>query len=168
MNRLKTLLLSLLAIFSFALVSCGGSSGGGDDTPEPTAEEQRILDLAGSSGSTWTATSITFEGSPAQGFDDFSLTLRGTLAGSKSYTTVDGDPVFNASGTWALSSTNINQITIDGNSDNVFTISNFNADASPATLTLTVNFTASGGGSANGVDGVEGTDGTYVFNLQAQ
>jgi hypothetical protein len=168
MNRFKTSLLSLLAIFSFALVSCGGGSGGGDDTPQPTPEEQRILDLAGSSGSTWTATSITFEGSPAQGFENFSLTLRGTLEGSKTYSTVDGDPVFNASGSWELSSSNINQITIDGNANNVFTISNFNADASPATLTLTVDFTAAGGGSANGVDGIEGTDGRYVFNLQAQ
>ena len=168
MNRLKTLLLSLLAIFSFALVSCGGGSGGGDDTPEPTAEEQRILDLAGSSGSTWIATSVLFEGVQSDSFENFTLTLRGTLTGNKSYQSSNGTPVFNANGTWALSSTNINQITIDGNSDNVFTISNFNADASPATLTLTVNFTASGGGSANGVDGVEGTDGTYVFNLQAQ
>ena len=158
MMRTKYLLLSLLTLFSFAVLSCGG--GGDDDSPGLTDEEQRLLDLGGTSGSTWTATSITFDGAPATGFESFSLTLRGT-ATSKTYTSVDGDPLFQASGTWDFNSGNINQVIIDGNTGNVFTISNFNASATPATMRLTVNFTAQGGAAA-------GTDGLYVLELQAQ
>lgn len=157
MMRLKNISLTLLLLLAFTALSCGG--GGGDDTPL-TPEEQRLVDLAGNGGTTWTATSITFEGAPATGFDNFSLTLRGD-ASSKTYTAVDGDPVFGNSGTWDFNGTNINQVVIDGNSNNIFTISNLNTTATPNTVRISVNFTASGGAAA-------GTNGLYVFNLQEQ
>ena len=156
MIRIKTIYLSLVFVV-LAVLSCGG---GGDDTPDLTPEEQRLLDLGGTSGATWVASSITFDGAPADGFNNFSITLRGT-ATSKSYTTVSGSPVFGASGTWDFNGTNINQLIFDGNDGNIFQVSNLNASANPATVTLTVSFT-SGGGAAFG------TDGLYVFNLEAQ
>lgn len=158
MIRTKHYILSLLVILSFSVLSCGG--GGGDDTPTLTAEEQRLLDLGGTSGATWIATSITFDGAPATGFDNFSLTLRGT-ATSKSYTSIDGDPLFAASGTWSFNGTNINQLIFSGDESNIFTLSNIVTTSTPATARLTVNFTSDGGAAA-------GTSGLYVLNLQAQ
>ena len=155
MIRTKYYILSLLLITSVSVLSCGG---GGDDDPGLTAEEQRLLDLVGTSGSTWEASSITFDGAPATGFDQFSFTLRGT-ATSKTYTSIDGDPLFGASGTWGFNADNINQLIFDGNDGNVYTLSNLNTAVTPATLRLTVNFTADGGAAF-------GTDGLYVLNLQ--
>ncbi len=60
MIRTKYYILSLLVILTLSTLSCGGS----DDTPALTAEEQRLLDLGGTSGATWIATSITFDGAP--------------------------------------------------------------------------------------------------------
>lgn len=160
MLRIKHLSFILIAFFTLTLSSCGGG-GGGDDTPALTAEEQRLLDLVGTTGVTYKASSITFKGAPATGFDDFTLTLRGT-ASSKTYSTTDGDPVFKATGSWAFNGTNINQILIDGNSSNTFVVSAFNASA--GTFTLTVDFVASGGVAA----GTNGTNGIYIFNLVKQ
>lgn len=144
----------LLALFSISILSCGG-----DDSPDPTPEELRLIEIAGSgNGITWSAASVTFEGSPSVNFDGMTLTLRTASAG-ETYSSTNGDPVFSSSGTFALNPSNLNQITIDGNSNNVFNITNLNSSASPATMTLTVNFTESGGT-------IEGTNGTYVFNLQ--
>ncbi len=162
MLKLKTTLYTILLVVLVASVSACGSDGG-DDGPSLSPEEQRLLDLAGSSGTTWTPTSITFEGAPANGFDNFSLTLRGTdPAATLNYTSVDGDPIFQASGTWVL--TGLNTIEIDGNSTNVFNITSLNTSVTPATLTLQVNYTSGGGVAA----GVAGTDGNYIFNLEAQ
>lgn len=156
MLKTKTLSLLAIAMVSIIMFSCKGK---GEDPLTP--EEQRLIDLAGSTGVTYTASSITFEGSPATGFDSFSLTLRGNET-SKTYSTVDGDPVFSASGTWDFNGTNVNQIVIDNNTSNVFNISNF--DASAGTFTLTVNFVSNGGVAA----GTNSTNGTYVFNLVKQ
>ena len=163
MNRFKTSLLSLLAIFSFALVSCGGGSGGGDDTPEPTPEEQRIVDLAGSSsGITWATTSVTFDGASSNFFSDLTLTIRGNSS-SKTYISANGSPLWGANGTWDFNGTNLNEIIFDSDNGNVYTIS-LNTSATPSTLTMTVNYTASGGVAA----GINGANGTYVFNMEEQ
>lgn len=161
MIKTKNLILTIAAFAVILMFSCGGDDGGGDDTPQLTEEEQRILDLGGSTGITWVATSITQDGAPANGFDNFSLTLRGT-ASSKTYNSVDADPLLSSSGTWDFNGTNLNQIVFDGDSDNVYAISNLNTTATPATVTLTVNYTNPAGGVAAGANG------TYVFNLQAQ
>jgi hypothetical protein len=158
MLKMKKIALLTISLVTLVLFSCGG--GGGTDPLTP--EEQRLVDLAGgSSGITYTASSITFEGSPATGFDNFRLTFRGTET-SKTYSTVDGDPVFSASGTWDFNGSNVNQIVIDSNTSNIFNISNFNASA--GTMTITVNFVANGGVAA----GTNSTNGTYVFNLVKQ
>jgi len=157
MIKLKNYFLAFAAIALMFTFACGG-----DDGPsEPTAEELRLTALAGDSGVTWRAVSITQDGSPANGFDNFSLTMRGT-ADSKTYTSSDADPLIAASGPWAFNGTNLNQLIFNDDSDNVFNISNLNTDATPATVTLTVNFTNPNGG------GAAGASGTYVFNLQAQ
>lgn len=161
MIKTKNQLLTFILTVSVIVLACGGSGGGGDDDPMLTDEQIRLRALAGTTGITWTATSITFDGAPADGFDNFSLTIRGTDNTAKTYTSIDGDPLFDASGTWAFNGTNINQLIFDGESDNVYSISNIDADATPATLTLTVNFTNPGSSAA-------GTNGTYVLNMQAQ
>ena len=151
MKKFKFLLFALITI---SILSCKG-----DDNPDPTAEELRLIELTGSgNGIIWTAASVTFEGSPSANFDGMTLTLKTASAG-ETYSSTNGDPVFSSSGTFALNATNLNQITIDGNSNNVFNITNLNSSTTPATMTLTVNFTESGGT-------IEGTNGTYVFNLQ--
>lgn len=155
MIRLKHYTIALFVILAFTALSCGGK----DDTPL-TPAEQRLVDLAGADGTTWTATSITFEGAPATGFDNFSLTLTGTSS-SKTYTAANGDPVFGNSGTWDFNGTDITEVLIDSNSNNTFRISNLNTTSTPNTLRITVNFTAGGGAAA-------GTNGLYVFNLEEQ
>lgn len=158
MNRIKNLSICLLFIAFATLTACGGGDGDGDDTPDLTAEEQRLVDLAGTTGVTWEATSITFDGAPADGFDNFSITFRGNAI-SKTYTTVSGSPVFGASGTWDFNDGNLNQLIFDGNDNNIYTLSGLNTVAK--TVTLTVNFTSNGGAAF-------GTDGLYVFNLEQQ
>jgi hypothetical protein len=158
MIKLKNYFLALAAVAVMFTLACGG----GDDGPgEPTAEEQRLLDLAGTSGTTWTAVSITQDGSPANGFDNFSLTLRSNTSG-QTFNSVDADPLIASSGPWAFNNGNLNQLVFNDDTDNVFNVSNLQTTNTPATVTLTVNFTnPSGGGAA-------GASGTYVFNLQAQ
>lgn len=158
MIKLRNYLFAITAIAVMFTLACGG---GGDDGPgEPTAEEQRILDLAGTTGSTWIATSITQDGAPANGFDNFSLTMRSGT--SLTYSANNSTPLIAASGPWEFNNDNINQIIFNGDSDNVFNVSNLNTTNTPATVTLTVNFTNPNGGTAAGASG------TYVFNLQAQ
>lgn len=161
MNRIKASIFTLLFIsLSFAVSSCGGN----DDEPGLTPEQERLLALAGSTGTVWNATSISFEGGPANGFDNFSLTLIGDDPNATlTYRSNDGEPLFASSGTWTFGSS-INQIIVDGDETNPFNISEFNADNTPATMTLTVNFTANGGVA----NGISGTDGLYVLELEAQ
>lgn len=155
-NTLKFLLILSLVAFATA---CGG----GDDEPDLTPEEQRLVDLAGTeSGVTWATTSVTFDGAPSEFFSDLTITFRAT-ATSKTYTSTNGTPLFNASGTWDFDGTNINALVFDGDGGNVYTVS-VNASATPPTLTMTVNYTASGGVAA----GVNGANGTYVFNMAQQ
>jgi len=158
MTRIKNLLTCLLFVSLATLTACGDGGDGGDNTPELTAEEQRLVALAGTSGVTWVATSITFDGAPADGFTNFSITFRGN-ATSKTYTTVSGSPVFAASGTWDFNSGNLNELVFDGNSGNVFTLSSLNTVQ--GTVTMTVNFSSNGGAAF-------GTEGLYVFNLEEQ
>lgn len=158
MIKFKNYLLAFTAMALMFTLACGG---GGDDGPTtPTAAEQRLLDLAGTSGVTWTAVSITQDGAPANGFDNFSLTLRSGT--NMTYSASNSTPLIAASGPWAFNNDNISQIIFNGDSDNVFNVSNLNTTATPATVTLTVNFTNPNGGTAAGASG------TYVFNLQAQ
>jgi hypothetical protein len=157
MLKTKKIALLAIALVFIVMFSCKDKKG----TDPLTPEEQRLVDLVGSTGITYTASAITFEGSPATGFDNFSLTLRGNET-SKTYSTLDGDPVFSASGTWDFNGTNLNQIIIDSNTSNVFNITSF--DATAGTFTITVNFVANGGVAA----GTASTNGTYVFNLVKQ
>jgi len=156
---LKKTLFFLICFFALSLmVSCGG-----DDEPDLTPEEQRILDLVGTTGITWKATTVTLDGAPANGLDNFSITLRSANT-IKSYSSVDSDPFLNPTGSWSFNGTNVDQLIFDEDDANIYGISNINSSANPATLTLTVNFTKGGGLAA----GIQGADGTYVFNLEAQ
>lgn len=156
MIKLKNYLLAFMAVTVMFTLACGGDDGPG----EPTAEEQRILELAGTTGSTWVATSITQDGAPANGFDNFSLTMRSGT--SLTYSANNSTPLIAASGPWEFNNGNLSQIIFNGDSDNVFNVSNLSTTATPATLTLTVNFTNPNGGTAAGASG------TYVFDLVAQ
>lgn len=158
MKKIQSFFFVLGLISLSVIASCGGG-GGGDDTPNLTPEEQRLVDLAGTTGVTWAATAVTFDGAPANGLDNFSVTFRGNSS-SKTYNSVDGDPFLGATGTWNFVGTNINQITFDGNTDNVYNLS-LNSSANPAVLTMTVNYTSNGGTRA-------GANGTYIFTLQEQ
>ncbi len=153
MPNIKNLILALVCVGLVFLQACGGGS-----TP-PTPEEQRLIDLAlGPTGVVWNMTSVTFEGSPSTDFIGMTLTLR-LGDPTNAYATTNGDPVFGSTGTWALNGTSLTEVILDGNADNVFVISNFDPESTPATLTLTVNWTDPGGT-------IEGTNGTYVFNFE--
>lgn len=160
MKKINSYFLVLCLLTITLLSSCGG---GGDDTPELTPEEQRLVDLAGTAqGVTWATTSVSFDGASSDFFSDLTITFRGN-ATSKSYASSNGSPLFSANGTWDFNGTNIGELIFDGDASNVYSIS-VNADATPATLVMTVNYTASGGVAA----GVNGANGTYVFNMQQQ
>jgi len=158
MKRIKSYFLALTFISLATMSSCGGK----DDGPSLTPEEQQLVDLAGTTGVTWATTSVTFDGASSDFFSDLTITFKGS-ATSKTYTSTNGTPLFSASGTWNFNGTNINQITFDGDAGNIYSI-NVNASATPATLVMTVNYTASGGVAA----GVNGANGTYVFNMEKQ
>ena len=98
---------------------------------------------------TWVATSIAFDGRRPQ-TDLTILHLPLLDQPHLKHSTVGGAPVFGANGTWDFNNGNLNQIVIDGNSDNVFTISGLNTVLSPARVTITVNFTTPTGGVAAG------------------
>ena len=158
MKKTKNLIFTLVAMAVVTAFSCGGDGGGGE-TPLTPAEE-RFIELAGTSGTRWVATSITQDGAPASGLDNFSITFRGT-AEAKSYSSTDASPFLGASGTWDFNGTNLNQLIFDGDSDNVYAVSNLNTSTTPATVRLTVNYTNPSGGVA------AGQNGTYVFNLES-
>lgn len=155
-TKLTIQLLTFCLLLSF---SCGG--GGGDDSPVPTAEELRLIDLAGTSGITWQASSITIDGSPISNTDAFSITLRGSVNDGKTYSSANASPLFNPTGTWDFYNNSLNQVVVDGDADHVYTITNLNTTTQPATMTLTVNYTGQGGVAA-------GSGGLYTINLQAQ
>jgi len=162
MIKFKNLVFAIVSIAVISALSCGGGGGGGGDDPVPlTPEEQRLLDLGGSSGVTWVATSITQDGAPTDGLENFSITLRGTET-SKTYNSTDASPFLSSSGTWDFNNDNISQLVFDGDSDNVYVISELNTTSTPATVKLTVNYTNPQGGVP------AGQNGTYVFSLQAQ
>jgi hypothetical protein len=155
MQKFKSLLLTLLVVTTFI-----GITGCGDDEPDKSPIDQRCEEIGGASGKTWTASSITFESAPAAGFDNFSLTLN---CSAKSYSATDGDPIFAATGTWDFNGGNVNELIFDGNEGNIFTISGLNTSSSPQTMTLTVDYIAPGGVA----NGVAGTDGRWIFNLES-
>ena len=101
-NALRLVNYLLMVACLFTLYSCPDNGGGG--TPTPTVEEERIEVLTGNSSKIWRTSSITFEGAPATGFDNFSL----TLASNKTYSSTDGDPLFNTSGSWDFNGSNLN------------------------------------------------------------
>ena len=154
--KYKSLLLSLIAVLCVGSLACGGDDNGGGLTDE----QQRLLDLAGTTGVTWTNSTVTFEGQPLTSFEGSTITL--TVSGtSGSYTSTGEwvDLLGSSSGTWGLATGNINQIIFNGDLDNVFNISNFSTTGNPS-ATLTVNYTSNSSGAS-------GTSGTYVISITA-
>lgn len=162
MKTIKSYFLILSLIGFTMLTSCGSDDGGGDDTPQRTPEEQRLFDLAGTTGITWATTSVTFDGASSNFFSDLTLTLRGSV-NAKRYTSSNGSPLWLASGTWDFNGDNLDQIFFDGDDGNIYNIS-INAGSSTSTLTMTVNYTSNGGVAA----GTNGANGTYVFTMEEQ
>ena len=105
MIKIKSILSALFVVALFSLVSCKGGDDDGGTTP--SADEQRLLDLAGSeAGITWNIVSATFESAPSVDFEGGSITFR-TSASGNTYSSVNGEPVFLTNGSFAFNGTNI-------------------------------------------------------------
>ncbi|CAN5122750.1 hypothetical protein BH23BAC1_BH23BAC1_31160 [soil metagenome] len=125
-----------------------------DDDPGISDEQRQIERLA----HTWVPGTITFEGAPAPGFQNFTITFNT----GNSYTAQNGYPVFKNSGSWAFKqeggNINVQTIVLDNNPAlelriTSLTETNFNS-----------NITLSGSANARTM----GLDGTYAFNLVRQ
>lgn len=144
-------LIVLVFISGFILFS--GCKKNDDDPGIPPEQVQTEL-LTG----TWVPGTVTFDGAPAPGFQNFSITFNG----GNTYTAQNGYPVFKNSGAWAFKqdggTVNIQTIVLDNNPAlelriTTLTATNFNS-----------NITLSGSANARTM----GLDGTYTFNLVKQ
>ncbi len=128
-----------------------------DDTVEKTAEQLQTEKLT----KTWVYENVTLEGAaPAEDYTGFRVTFAASSdATNKTYTTVNGQSAWPASGTWSFVGSNLNVIKRNDNIE--MTVSNLTV----TTLTLTFTIPDTGGrfGERN-----QGTTGTYVFTLRAQ
>ena len=138
-------------LWVFYLVMVGISltlACGDDDSSGPTLLEERLEALAGN----WVLGTVNNDGQDVTGqFSGFTL----TLTSSESFTTTNGGNAWPASGTFQLSSTNLNELTRDdGVRVTITTINETN-------LSLTFQITEVGGTAA----GSNGITGTFIFNL---
>ncbi len=128
-----------------------------DDTVEKTAEQLQTEKLT----KTWVYENVTLEGAaPGEDYSGFRVTFAASPdATNKTYTTVNGQSAWPASGTWSFLGSNLNVIKRNDNIE--MAVSNLTA----TTLTLTFTIPDAGGkfGERN-----QGTTGTYVFTLKAQ
>jgi hypothetical protein len=148
----KTYNLVVLVIISGLIIFTGCKKN--DDDPGVSPEQEQIERLS----QTWVPGTVTFDGAPAPGFQDFVLTFNT----GNTYTAQNGYPVFKNSGAWAFKQeggmVNIQTIILDNNPAlelriTSLTETNFNS-----------NITLSGSANAR----TTGLDGTYTFNLVRQ
>lgn len=156
MKRILNLGLVVLMVSLFAACAGGGDDNGGDPTPQPTPEQQRVTQLAGTANKTWRATSITLNGAPAQNYNTATFSLSFTT--TRTYSTQAGDPIFRPSGAWNFRDGNLNQLIFDNDPNVVANISNLNTQGTQMTLTIDFQLRSS---SAR----VDAINGTYVFTL---
>lgn len=137
-----------------------------DTTFAPSSEETQVMLLAGESGKTWDATSITFESGPPPSNmlegEGFSITFNpdGT------YTSVNGNPAFFSSGTWMIKGAGTPELELytiikDGNTANEVS---YTPDLIGNNLELTFDVPADGGSFGR----FSGLGGTFVFVLEAR
>jgi hypothetical protein len=122
-----------------------------DDDESLTPEQKRVKELS----STWRATSVMLNASPADGYNDFLLTLTGTLDYS-----VSGGPgslPFPPSGNWELGADITNQIIIASGNENIaaeYTLDGEN-------LIIQLNYTGNGFPNSR----ISGLTGSWAFNF---
>lgn len=164
MKKMNYLLSAVVLLGVLFTIGCGG-----DDAPGITPEQAALTKLA----KTWTATSVSFEGSTSTYADDFqSFTL--TITGEKGYTTSGGPspdefgPFSQGSstGSWDFA---IPPVTID---DSAFKITRtadglaMDVQASATNMSLTFSFTDNdGNGSHDGRE--EAVTGAWIFDFTA-
>ncbi len=105
-----------LLLSSFLLFSCGDDNNGG---PEKTPEELATEELAGTTGSqVWvigSSGSVSKDGSlQTADFADFEIRFISNNTG-RSYTTTEGNLLFDASGSWGFEGSNLDKIILAGN-----------------------------------------------------
>ncbi len=134
---------------------------GGDPPPEPTAEEKRLEELAGTSSTTWalaTGTAVTLDGADrTDDWQNFEL----TFTVSKSYSTTSSfeESVWPAAGTWDFSGTEGAGLDIIIRSDQ----QNINIDnISTSNLTLSFDKVLA---KANQNERVTSIEGNWVFKF---
>ncbi len=156
MKKINFLLTTVL-ILGLTIYSGCGSTG---TDPQDTPAKLRLAELEG----TWSATagSVTRDGLAEPAYDNFTLTISGTLTddntnvvNTSSYTTNDSaNPAVFPSGTWAFDGTNVNSIVrgtgIKMNIDGV------------TESALVIEFTLNAEGTANRTSGLAGS---WIFTL---
>lgn len=148
----KTYNLFVLVFISGLILFSGCKKN--DDDPGLTPEQEQTEKLT----QTWVPGTVTFDGAPAPGFQDFSITFNS----GNTYTAANGYPVFKNTGSWTFKqengNVNINTIVLDNNPALELRITSLTETAFNSNITLS--------GSANAR--TAGLDGTYTFNLVRQ
>lgn len=133
-NRLKTF---MFVAVGFLIVSCGG----GDDNPEPSAQELTYEKLAGQWSLPATRGVVVDGVDRSLNYDGFRLSF--TESG---YTTTNAGDLFKASGTWDWANSNtVNELSLDDGKSIII--------QSLSTTQFVFSFTQSEGGIRAGVSG---------------
>lgn len=148
-----------------SLITFFWACGGEDPTPQPpqkTPEELAIEALTGTGTQAWAIAgggSVTRSGTNVTDFyKDFELIMNS--GSSKTYTTLNNNDLFDASGNWSFSGTNFDKFTLSGgkpaaNREISFTRTGDN-------LRLEFNIPAPGAR----INGIQAVAGSYVFELR--
>jgi hypothetical protein len=161
--NLRFLPITLLSIFSLALISCKEDEKPVDKkTPEQLATEA----LAGTGTQLWTVAgggSVTRDGqNVTSNFATFELFLN--AGASKTYSTRNAADLFDASGTWAFAGTNFDKFTLSGTKPAATREISFTP--SGTTLRLDFRIPAPGARVNERTGGTTSISGSYSFILQ--
>jgi hypothetical protein len=150
------LFITVIAIGSlFTFSNCGESK----PAPEPVPDKQlRLLTQ------TWKVTNVTLGGSPQTGYQNMTLTIKGTKGGTTFNYEVTGRPALSpwkTSGTWKFGTDPVTQIIRDPDLANDILNMSYIVSDPAATLSITFNFT---GGGYTRTDEVKG-NWEFTFGL---
>lgn len=160
--KIASIRLFLLALIISFAASCGGDSSPTPPDP-PTAEEIALEKLVGASGSqNWGIIgggSVTRDGRIVTDlYENFELLMRGN-ATSKTYSSLNNNDLFDASGNWSFTSTNFDKFQLTGTKPAAGREITFTQTGENLRLDFTI---PAPGARINGTFAIAGS---YTFNL---